>query len=446
MNKIYKVMYSKVKQCAVVVSEIAKSHGHNEGRSAVRKHTALTAAVLIALGTFTFMGTPAAQAEESVKNNDFVAANSTYWYWDTKTNTWKTYDYHLTDVNNNRSWNDLPNYKGGGAKLPGAITAGQYAQAGQQTITIGDRNAGQSRGSVFIGEHSGYTNVGDNVPAGIRDNYVTAVGFQSGATGWGSIAIGSNAIAENTKKTDTTVTEVGEKGNLDTVKDDVYGIESNPTIEGASVALGYSAKAKDGNIAIGAYSDATDTTTSTTPYVSVGNSNLKRRITNVADGDAATDAATVGQLQALEKKTIAYNEGWGIKIGDYTKKDAAGNETTVKNAISVDRNLGNNSASVTQVSNTGLILGGDFSGTDQPDEKYGNYGATGQYAVTLGGRSNRASGESSVAAGGMDNTAAGNRAFVGGGYQNTASGDRSSAIGGVQNTASGRLSSAIGGS
>ena len=38
MNKIYKVMYSKVKQCAVVVSEIAKSHGHNGESSGVRKH------------------------------------------------------------------------------------------------------------------------------------------------------------------------------------------------------------------------------------------------------------------------------------------------------------------------------------------------------------------------------------------------------------------------
>ncbi|WP_444210342.1 ESPR-type extended signal peptide-containing protein, partial [Dialister succinatiphilus] len=443
MNKIYKVMYSKVKQCAVVVSEIAKSHGHNEGRSAVRKHTALTAAVLIALGTFTFMGTPAAQAGDSLKNNDFVGANSTYWYWDIKKNTWTTYDYKLGDAFNNRSWTDLPNYNGAGAKLPGSIAAGLYAQAGQETITIGDRNAGQSRGSVFIGEQGKYNDGGDNNPSekSMQNNYVTAVGFQSDATGWGSIAIGSNAVAENTKKTDTTVNEVGKIGNPKTVSDDVYGIESNPSIKGASVALGYNAHAKDGNIAIGAYSDATDTTTSTTPYVSVGNSNLKRRITNVADGDAATDVATVGQLQDLEKKTIAYNEGWGIKIGDYTKKDAAGNETTVKNAISVDRNLGNNSTSVTQVSNTGLILGGDF----RPDERYGNYGATGQYAVTLGGRSNRASGESSVAAGGMDNTADGNQAFVGGGYRNIASGDRSSAIGGVQNTASGPLSSAIGG-
>lgn len=54
MNKIYKVMYSKVKQCAVVVSEIAKSHGHNGESSDVRKHAALTAAVLIALGSLSF--------------------------------------------------------------------------------------------------------------------------------------------------------------------------------------------------------------------------------------------------------------------------------------------------------------------------------------------------------------------------------------------------------
>lgn len=446
MNKIYKVMYSKVKQCAVVVSEIAKSHGHNEGRSAVRRHTALTAAVLIALGTFTFMGTPTAQAVDSLKNNDFVGANSTYWYWDTKTNTWKTYDYKLGDAFNNRAWGDLPNYNGAGAKFPGSIAAGLYAQAGQQTITIGDRNAGQSKGSVFIGEHSGY-NIGDNVPSesSLKNNYVTAVGFQSDATGWGSIAIGSNAIAENTntKNEKRVVNEVGEKGNLSTVSDDVYGIESNPSIEGASVALGYNAHAKDGNIAIGAYSQATED--SSTPYVSVGNStlHLQRRITNVADGAAATDVATVGQLQELSKELGGYKAGFGIKIAtDSTDK--------TKNAISVDRNLGNNSTSVTQVSNTGLILGGDFSGTDQPDEKpdekYGNYGATGQYAVTLGGRSNRASGESSVAAGGWDNTADGNQAFVGGGYRNTASGDRSSAFGGSFNTASGRLSSAFGGS
>lgn len=358
MNKIYKVMYSKVKQCAVVVSEIAKSHGHNEGRSAVRRHTALTAAVLIALGTFTFMGTPTAQAEDSLKNNDFVGANSTYWYWDTKTNTWKTYDYKLGDAFNNRAWGNLPDYNGAGAKLPGSIAAGLYAQAGQQTITIGDRNAGQSRGSVFIGEHSGYTNVGDSVPAGIHDNYVTAVGFQSGATGWGSIAIGSNAIAENTKKTDTTVNEVGEIGNPKTVSDDVYGIESNPSIEGASVALGYNAHAKDGNIAIGAYSQATED--SSTPYVSVGGTMtnadgsttpIQRRITNVADGDADSDVATVGQMNKAIESVGA--TGWTLSTNGSTSGTTIKSGTKVDFSPAVDGKNGTADHSNVAVSNTG---------------------------------------------------------------------------------------------
>ena len=444
MNKIYKVMYSKVKQCAVVVSEIAKNHGHNGESSSVRKHAALMAAVLIALGSLSFttgfmpMTAEAAITKTKTDGADFVGVERA--------------DGLFED-------SDYANHNGQGAHGDNSITIGLKASGGDGTITIGDRRAEQSLGSVYVGRGPGMP-TGKVLPDKTDDGYwATSVGYQSDATGYGSIAIGSNATANNSYDMDST----GHGITLRTTSGDGKTVVLNgkPDIQRASVAIGYGASADNGNIAIGSYSDAstdlrtaktaaylTDTTADS--YVSVGKSDALRRISNVADGADVTDAATVGQLQALEKKTIAYNEGWGIKIGDYTKKDAAGNETTVKNAISVDRNLGNNSTSVTQVSNTGLILGGDFSGTDQPDEKpdekYGNYGATGQYAVTLGGRSNRASGESSVAAGGMDNTADGNRAFVGGGYQNTASGDRSSAIGGDWNTASGVLSSAIGGS
>ena len=237
MNKIYKVMYSKVKQCCVVVSEIAKSHGRHTKRSVAKSSAALTAGVLIALGSFSFEGMPVVQASdgtESLRNNDFVGANDYYWYYDEKEKDkdkkWKTYQYKATDIFNNRSRHDLPNYQGGGAKLPGAITAGLYAQAGQQTVTIGDRNAGQSKGSVFIGEHSGYNN-GDNAPAGMKNNYVTSVGFQSDATGWGSIAIGSNATAENSKMESQVVEEVGDAHTSGTVSDDTYGIKEKPTIQ-----------------------------------------------------------------------------------------------------------------------------------------------------------------------------------------------------------------------
>ena len=453
MNKIYKVMYSKVKQCCVVVSEIAKSHGRHTKRSVAKSSAALTAGVLIALGSFSFEGMPVVQAAdgtESLRNNDFVGANDYYWYYDEKEKDkdkkWKTYQYKATDIFNNRSRHDLPNYQGGGAKLPGAITAGLYAQAGQQTVTIGDRNAGQSKGSVFIGEHSGYNN-GDNAPAGMKNNYVTSVGFQSDATGWGSIAIGSNATAENSKMESQVVEEVGNANTSGTVSDDTYGIKENPTIQGASVALGYNAHSKDGNIAIGSYSDATSTDKNDS-YVSVGNANLKRRITNVAEGTNASDVATVGQLMALEAKSGTYKAGFGIEITPDT--------TTKENTIKLSRNLGRDMDStdkatlVADESKSALVLGGRV---EEGQSKKGQivekpYGAFGQDSVVVGGANNIAAkdGVAAVVIGCTTNTASAQYSTVAGGNNNAAFGNESSVFGGFDNDAFGAYATLSGGS
>ena len=453
MNKIFKVIYSKTRHCYVVVSELAKSHCKTTQSHTVRSKTALTAAVLLALGAFSFVGMPVVQAAdgtESLRNNDFVGANDYYWYYDEKEKDkdkkWKTYQYKATDIFNNRSRHDLPNYQGGGAKLPGAITAGLYAQAGQQTVTIGDRNAGQSKGSVFIGEHSGYNN-GDNAPAGMKNNYVTSVGFQSDATGWGSIAIGSNATAENSKMESQVVEEVGDAHTSGTVRDDTYGIKENPKIQGASVALGYNAHSNDGNIAIGSYSDATSTDKNDS-YVSVGNANLKRRITNVADGASASDVATVGQLQALSDKVGVYDAGFGIKIA--SDKD---NKT---NTISLNRNLGTNYTDkahhgdekvTVAVDDTGLVLGG-YAEDEKGNKKNPavTYGATGDDSVTVGGMNSLASGRGSVVTGGVENIASGATAVAIGGNNNDAIGTRSAVLGGLDNTAFGNNSMVSGGS
>ncbi|NME29423.1 hypothetical protein HF872_12490 [Megasphaera hexanoica] len=449
MNKIFKVIYSKTKHCYVVVSELTKSHCKSTQCNTAKSKTALTAAVLLALGAFSFVGMPVVQAAdgtESLRNNDFVGANDQYWYYDEKKGEWTTYQYKLTSAFNNRARGDLPNYQGGGAKFPGAVTAGLYAQAGQQTVTIGDRNAGQSKGSVFIGEHSGYNN-GDNAPAGMKNNYVTSVGFQSDATGWGSIAIGSNAKAENSKMESQVVKEVGKANTSGTVSDDTYGIEENPTIQGASVALGYNAHSKDGNIAIGSYSDATSTDKNDS-YVSVGNANLKRRITNVADGASASDVATVGQLQALSDKVGVYDAGFGIKIA--SDKD---NKT---NTISLNRNLGTNYTDkahhgdekvTVAVDDTGLVLGG-YAEDEKGNKKNPavTYGATGDDSVTVGGMNSLASGKGSVVTGGVENIASGATAVAIGGNNNDAIGTRSAVLGGLDNTAFGNNSMVSGGS
>ena len=423
MNRIYKVIYSKVRQCYVVVSEIAKSHGRHTKSSVAKSSAALTAGVLIALGSFSFEGMPVVQAAdgtESLRNNDFVGANDYYWYYDEKEKDkdkkWKTYQYKATDIFNNRSRKDLPNYQGGGAKLPGAITAGLYAQAGMQTVTIGDRNAGQSKGSVFIGEHSGYNN-GDNAPAGMKNNYVTSVGFQSDATGWGSIAIGSNAKAENSKMESQVVEEVGDAHTSGTVSDDTYGIKENPTIQGASVALGYSASAADGALAMGSNAQATNmatalgygahaadnniaigansvaTAASTAPakfrddtdsdynapssYVSVGSSTLKRRITNVAAGADENDVATVGQLKKVADNKIAWklttagdsNNASTVSAGDTVDFSAAKDSKSDGKAgdkdhsnLTISKENSTNKVNMTVGLSDNVVLGQNASG------------------------------------------------------------------------------------
>ena len=455
MNKIYKVMYSKVKQCCVVVSEIAKSHGRHTKRSVAKSSAALTAGVLIALGSFSFEGMPVVQAAdgtESLKNNDYVGANGYYWYFDEKTNQWTKYPYKISSLNNNRSWQELPNYEGGGAKEPGAVTAGLYAQAGEQTVTIGNRNAGQSKGSVFIGELDGYNDGGKNDPVGMKNNYVTAVGFQSNATGWGSIAIGSNAVAENTRETSQVVDYDGNKGTSGTVQDDNYGIKLNPPITWSSVALGYNAKAKDGNIAIGAYSDATSTEKGDS-YVSVGNGTLKRRITNVANGTDNSDVVTVGQMNDAIKKAdnLNVNAGWGINVADENDPTNTGKGT--KNVISLKHNLG---TGYNDDEAKGMIIGGLVEDRD-PAKQYGAADAnsvivgagkalaSGKSSVVVGGLDNVASGATSVVVGGDNNNAAGNQSAVFGGRDNTAAGIASTAGGGIMNVANGQQAVALGG-
>lgn len=371
MNKIFKVIYSKTRHCYVVVSELAKSHCKTAGSHTARSKTALTAAVLLALGTFSVasvfmpMTVEAAITKTKTDGADFVGVERTDGLFDDS---------------------DYANHKGKGAHGDDSITIGLKAVASDGTITIGDRNASISYGSVYVGRGPGMP-TGKTMPTTSDNGYwATSVGYQSDATGYGSIAIGSNATANNSYDKDST----GHGITLRTTSGDgnTFVLNGKPDIQRASVAIGYGASADNGNIAIGSYSDAsTDLRTATTidgkeiksyltdtkadSYVSVGKSDALRRISNVADGAADSDVATIRQLKALSDKAGVYNEGWGIKI-----------DKTNGNTISVNHNLGNNMNA--QLSSTGLILGGDFSNTY--DGKYG--GAAGDYAVTLGGESN----------------------------------------------------------
>lgn len=339
MNKIYKVMYSKVKQCCVVVSEIAKSHGHNGESSGVRKHAALTAAVLIALGSLSFTTafvpmTAEAAVKTRTDGSNFVGVERT--------------DGLFED-------SDYANHNGQGAHGDDSITIGLKASGGDGTITIGDRRAEKSLGSVYVGRGPGMP-TGKVLPSETDDGYwATSVGYQSDATGYGSIAIGSNATANNSYDKDST----GHGIDLTTKSGDgkSFVLKGKPDIQRASVAIGYGASADNGNIAIGSYSDAsTDLRTAKTTdgneiksyltdtkadsYVSVGKTGALRRISNVADGAADSDAATIAQLKEAVKETDASKKANidASNIGKNLKSKADGKTAADSKDITTNEN------------------------------------------------------------------------------------------------------------
>lgn len=338
MNKIYKVIYSKVRNCYVVVSELAKNHSRGtKAEHTARKGSALTAALLLALSCVSVLGAPGAEAATKTKTDgsSFIGVERT--------------DGTFED-------SSYANFNGGGAHGVDAITIGKSAVAGNSTITIGDRNAAASIGSVYVGQ-------GDTGnPKTDTGGWVTSVGFNSDATGYGSIAIGSNAKATNSntnsgmelqKADGTPVSHPAIQGASTALgysasaADGALAMGSNASATNLATALGYGASAADGNIAIGANSVATaaastanakfrETTdkdyAAPSSYVSVGSDTVIRRLTNVAAGSDANDAATVGQLSYVEKEAKAKGS-WKLTAGGT-------NESTVEADSTVDFSAG----------------------------------------------------------------------------------------------------------
>ena len=299
MNKIFKVIYSKTRHCYVVVSELAKSHCKTTQSHTVRSKTALTAAVLLALGAFSFVGMPSVQAE-SLYSNDYVGTN------------------YKDDNGKSYSSSETKNYHGGGARGVGSNTLGMNAIAGKNTITIGDRDASMATESVYIG--SKYDANNQIHPSSGKS--VVSVGYGSDAAGTGSIAIGSGASADTF---------------------DNAGTGTNPDSDSQSIAIGNNAVAKQNNIAIGANSMATGAASTEAAitgqaapksYVSVGDGKegsdtRYRRISNVADGAADSDAATIAQLKQAVVATDASKKANidASNIGENLKFKADGKTT-----------------------------------------------------------------------------------------------------------------------
>lgn len=130
-----------------------------------------------------------------------------------------------------------------------------------------------------------------------QDDNTTAIGFRATAKQAGSVAIGfqAQALADPS-------TAVGANSYVAANADNGVAIGANASVTAVNgTALGFGASAMGANsVALGAGSIANQPNT-----VSVGSPGNERRITNVAAGIAATDAANVGQLQNAQTQMNA---------------------------------------------------------------------------------------------------------------------------------------------
>lgn len=368
MNRIYRRLWSRARQCWVVASELAPSRG--KASSTVRAGGLVLLSLLVV---------PTAGAREDDEDDTAWWARQTMSAFVATAGdsgrAFETRAVNRGDVYSNTSranWSVIDGKEsmalGSEARASGehSLAAGISSRAaGARSVTLGSLSEAWGDNSIALGHYAVTKNGG----------YGTAVGTYSEANGIGATALGQNAKA----RTDNSIavgsgsmTDAGAGVSKIAIGGNAYagtaGFTGAIAIGGASnsgydgVALGYGAKAeKSGSLALGSHSVANEANT-----VSVGNGSTKRRIVNVADARlsaTSTDAVTGKQLYATNSNvTKVQTAADGAKTTATAAQSTA--NTANSNANSALAKANAVSGLVSQVSAAGNVrLGGENTGT-----------------------------------------------------------------------------------
>ena len=275
--------------------------------------------------------------------------------------------------------------QGAQSTAPGSVAIGENAVAAPwRTISIG-QGAGKGQAADLVGDKNEHINIGVDAGKDVDGQLNIGIGQSAGSNvkGKGNIALGqfagkfiggannsvSNNIAigtlANSYNTPTDIVEsvaIGMSAQAKT-RSVAVGTETKATgldsvsigngatsTESGGVAIGNNAVANgESNVALGRSSVANDTAatgyltgTTSTKVVSVGKSDLLRRVVNVADGADDQDAVTVKQLK--EVSNDVFNKV-NSKINGLTGGGAGINydaapRTTTENSVTLSKNDG----------------------------------------------------------------------------------------------------------
>lgn len=377
MNRIYKVIYSKARQCYIVVSELAKSNHKSSQQGADHTNTPALAriiAVALAAGALTWGSVPevswaADTGQADTGQNAAIIQGGIHYF-------------SVNPEGGNRN----KNYENDGAVGVDSLAVGAGAHAdgrlgatalgndavanGERALAVGNGSKATGQDTIAIGtgsqgEADGINAIAIGNQSHAKGTYTTTVGGFSEATAEGAVALGQQAKSKGAYSTSIgsmanyfgaggtaadQSTAVGAYSESSGVASVALGGFSKATDKFAS-ALGYGSKAGLNSMAVGSWSLASATGSVALGYgsqatkqdilqsdgsdgvVSVGQSGEKgmtRRIINVKAGVNDTDAVNVSQLkQQVQEAAKANDTDTHVKAGTYavtTVKDAAGKD------------------------------------------------------------------------------------------------------------------------
>ena len=398
MNKIFKVVWSKTKECYVVVSEVAKNNG---GKKKVLA-SVLAGLAMVGAGT---MGTPV-HADVNLGNSAVnISPNGTYngsnsvgqnsivvGMQNTTDNNWGTIAVGAANTATENSAMAV----GNGNKATGgaAVAMGAYNQAkGRASVAIGNVSMASGEDSIAIGNRANSNPANQDLGSG---QFSIAMGRESWAKGTDNISIGHNA------KTDSSGDSIaiGRDSTSNSVNTVTIGAQTKATGGYAvaigresevnanfATAMGYQSKAKgSASIAIGKQNNSNLGDT-----ITVGNSNTANTMGGIAIGKNNIADSSIGD------PTTANKENSQIAIG-------LDNKATSQDTVAIGREA--------ESTKTGAVSLGARTK------------AKGDYAVAIGSASQNKTVEAAdyaVAVGAMSKANGDRSVAIGGGAETTAS-------------------------
>lgn len=267
----------------------------------------------------------------------------------------------------------------------GAVAVGENAEAAPwRTISIG-QNAGKGQAADLVGDKNEHINIGVEAGKDVDGQLNIGIGHSAGSNvkGKGNIALGQFAgkFIGGTNNSVGNNIAIGTNANAyntptDVVESIAIGLSAQAATRGVAVgketkasgldstALGYGAEAKgSGSAAIGnnAVADGPDnvalgrssvantkaatgylTGTASNTVVSVGKSDLLRRVVNVADGADDQDAVTVKQLKEVSNDVFnkVNSKINGLAAGGTGINYDAAPRTATENSVTLSKNDG----------------------------------------------------------------------------------------------------------